>query len=429
MTTTMAITLVITVIMAVLFLWGKFPFGLVTMSCMLAMVVTGVLSLSEGFAGLTNTSVILVASMFAMTAALQKTDVPYYMTRLITKLEGKSDYLLMGAIIIVFLITSTVLPGEMVTLLVISFVALLPEGSEVTPGRIVMPCLMLGACWAFAVPVGLGATVDYTANVYMEGIVTDSSQFFVLGNMFSMRIIPTIVVALYCLFIWKRLPKNHEINMDNVTAGEVRRSPLPQWKQILVYFSFIAVIFVMLFSSKFGMLMYYLPAIFVCIYGFTGILSAKEIVNGVACDTVWMLVGILGVSAGLTASGAVTLLGNLLVPLVSWTDNGFLILLLVGGFTALMTTFLSNTGTVGVMSPLAASVAVAAGMDPRSLVAAVTINAMYAFCFPSGSTTCAFAYALGKYNPIKSLKYTVPLLILVVVATAFSISLIFPPFG
>lgn len=47
MTTTMAITLAVTAVMAVLFLWGKFPFGLVTMSCSLVLVLTGVSTLSE----------------------------------------------------------------------------------------------------------------------------------------------------------------------------------------------------------------------------------------------------------------------------------------------------------------------------------------------------------------------------------------------
>ena len=428
MTTTMAITLAVTAVMAVLFLWGKFPFGLVTMSCSLVLVLTGVSTLSEGLTGLTNTSVILVASMFAMTAALQKTDVPYYMTKLIGKLEGKSDYLLMGAIIVIFLIATTVLPIEVITLLVVSFVALLPKGSAMTPARVILPLLILGCTWNFAFPVGLGATMDAMANVYMEGIVSDSTLLFSVGDLFTMRIIPTAAVALYALFLWKRIP-DHEINMDNMQAGEGKRSELPKWKNVLVYVTFIAVVIVMLLSGIFGNLMYYLPAIFVCLYGFTGILSSKEIINGVACDTVWMLVGILGVTTALTNSGAAALLGNLLVPLVSWTSNGFLILVLIGGFTALLTTFLSNFGTIGVLGPLAASLAVAAGMDPRSLVAVVVINGMYAFCFPSGSTTTAFAYALGQYNPIKCLKYTVPCLILVVIATAFSISIICPPFG
>ena len=344
MTTSMAITLGVTLVMAILFLSGKFPFGLVTMSCSLVLIATGVLSLSEGFAGLTNQIVILIGAMFAMTGALQKTNLPYMMSQLIGKLNGKSDNMLMAAMLIVFLVVSTVLPAEVVTLLLISFVALLPEESAIKPSRVVLPCLLIGASWAFAFPVGLGATTDYTANVYMEGIVTDSSQFFVLGDLFKMRIIPTIVVMLYCFFIWRKVPV-HDINMESVSASQVKKSEMPMWRQAIVYISFIAVIITMLFSGVFGTLMYYLPAICVCVYGFTGIMNAKEIVNGVACDTVWMLGGILGVTTALTNTGAAALLGNLLLPLISWTNNGFLILLVICAFTAVMTTFLSNTGT------------------------------------------------------------------------------------
>ena len=105
-----------------------------------------------------------------------------------------------------------------------------------------------------------------------------------------------------------------------------------------------------------------------------------------------------------------------------------MILVIITSFTAIMTTFLSNSGTVAILTPLVASMAAAAGMDPRALVACVTIGGTYAFCFPSGSTTCAFAYALGEYNPFKVMKFTLPLLVILVLATAASANFFFPVF-
>lgn len=429
MTSTMMITLAVTLVMAVLFLWGKFPFGLVTMSCMVVLVLSGVLTLSEGFAGLVSQTVILIAAMLAMAGALRKTDLPYKLQGLMGILNGKNNVALLLVMLVFFLISTSILPAEVVILLILSVVTVLPEDSPVKPSRIILPLLMVYLCWGFAVPVGIGATEDFSANAYMQGLVPDSTQLFVLGDNFKMKIIPTLVACVYFLFIWKKLPV-HEINMEGVSSPKVEKSNLKLWQQVVVYVGFIAVIVVMLFNSYFGTtLMYTLPAAFVCIYGFTGILTPKEIVAGCASDVVWMLGGILGVTTALTNSGAAEAIGNALLPLISWTDNGFIILLIISTFTGLMTTFLSNSGTRGVLIPLVTSLAVTAGIDPRSLAGCVCVSCWFAFCFPSGSTTSAYYYALGKYNPIKMLKYTVPLLILEIFATAISVSILFPPFG
>ena len=421
------ITLIITLVMAVLLVYGKFPFGLVTMASALALIVTGVLSIQDAMAGFSNNVVLMVGAMFCLSAALQKTNVPYALKGLLGKLDGKNDTLLVFAIVAVNMIMEIFLPGMVCTILIVSFLQVLPKDSEVTPSRIILPLLMIGVCWEMAVPIGLGATLDYTSNLYVEGIVTNQTQLLQIGNIFMVRIFPTVLTVLYVLFIWKRMPKK-EINMDAAQVREIQKSALPRWKEYLVYAMFAFVFLVLIFNSHFGMLMYIIPAVCVVILGFTGIMNRQEIINSVASDTVWMLVGILGVTAALTSTGAANVVGTALVPLISWTENTFLILLIVGLFTAAMTTFLSNMGTVAVLTPLVASAAVAAGMDPRSLIIMVAICSTYAFCFPSGSTACAFIYSLGQYNPFKMLKYNLPLLLILVVATAISANFFFPAF-
>lgn len=424
MTSTMLITLIVTAIMAFLFLWGKFPFGLCTMSCMVVLVLTGVLTVPEGFAGLSNMSVVLVGSMFALSAALQKTNLLYNAKVFLNKLNIKNDMILVFALLIIFLVLEIVMPGMVCMVLIASFLQVLPNESEVTPSRIILPMLMMNVCWEMAVPVGVGATMDFQANAYMEGIVAPE-HMLALGNLFSVRIVPTIITFLYILFIWKRMPKR-PLSQGNLAAQEIKKSELKPWQQIQIYVMFIAVIMTMLFSNFFGGLMWILPAACVCVLGFTKTMSTKEIVSSVANNTVWMLVGIMAVTSALSKSGAADLVGNALLPMISWTNNSYLILVTITAFTVLMTTFLSNTGTIAVLTPLVASAAVAAGMDPRAMVCCVAVGGTYAFCFPSGSTTCAFAYALGEYNPFKVMKYTLPLLILLVLVTPLCANFIFP---
>ena len=63
-----------------------------------------------------------------------------------------------------------------------------------------------------------------------------------------------------------------------------------------------------------------------------------------------------------------------------------------------MTTFMSNTGTAAILSPIAASMALAGGMDPRGIVLIVNIASIMAVAFPSGSAECALMFAAGRHS-------------------------------
>lgn len=246
--------------------------------------------------------------------------------------------------------------------------------------------------------------------------------------------IPSIIFAfLYIAFICTKLPEpEQELDASEVSANGPAGSQLAKWQEYIVYGAMILIVAVLIGSSFIPLLsdlMWIIPAAAVCVFGFTKILSSKEITSNIANGTVLMLAGILAVTAALTKTGATEVLGNLLLPLISWTNNGFIIILICCLFATFMTTFLSNNGTAGVMIPMCSTMALAAGMDPRSLAAAACMGAFYAFIFPSGSVTCAYAFSLAKINPVKMFKFTIPLFVILVVTTSAAIAVIFPPFG
>lgn len=425
------ITLIVTVIMAIMFLSGKFSYGLVTMTCAVVLTATKVLSIPDALAGFSNMIVILLAAMFVLSGALQKTNVPYWTSHLLEKVNTKNETVFVGMIMLVFVLMMIAIPDMVSIALVVTFLNLLPKanGRTVTASKLIMPMLILAAGWGLAIPIGMGATNDFMINGYVQEIVNDPDKLFTFGTMFMMRLPAAILTFVYVLFMWKKFPDNQEdVNLEE-TKGEPTKSELPKWKEYLVYALFIIVVLGLIFSAQFGDYTYIIPLVAVCIIGFTKILSLKELVGSLTNNVIWMMVGILAVTKALTVSGATEVLGKLFSPLVGWTNNGFVVVLMCCTFSAIMTTFLSNTGTVAVLTPLAASIAISSGMDPRSLVAATAVGGYFAFCFPSGSTTAAFAYELGKYNPVKLLKYNLPLLVLMVIVSAVTVSIAFPPFG
>ncbi|MCD8010161.1 MAG: anion permease [Lachnospiraceae bacterium] len=420
----LTITVIITVIMSLLFLVNKFPFGLVTLSCCVALAATGVLSISEAFSGFSNQTIILVSCMFCLSAGLQRTNLAFALKGLLGSMGGKQDLALVAVLFAIYWLMLLAMPGIVAMAIIITFLDALPETGEVTPSRVIMPLLMFNVVWEGVVPIGMGATIDFTTNAYMESIVAED-QLLTFLNTFSVRIVPGLIMIPICLFIWRLFPKK-QLNLDNVEAKKIDKSDLPAWKQYLIYGCFILVILVMIFNSYFGSLMYVMPAICVAVLGFTKTLTPHEMITSLFSDTVLMLAGIMGVTAALTASGAADLIGNLLLQLVSWTDSSFMVLWITTLFTAVMTTFLSNSGVKSVLTPLVASMAVAGGMNVAGLAICVTAGSALSFCFPTGSTTCALAYASGEYNPFKILHITIPLLLVMTLVIAFMANLLFP---
>ena len=93
-----------------------------------------------------------------------------------------------------------------------------------------------------------------------------------------------------------------------------------------------------------------------------------------------------------------------------------------------MTTFISNMATQTVLVPIAASVALAGGWDPRGLILIIGTANMFAIAFPSGSGEAAVTYAAGGYNPAKVLKFTLPYVLIAIISTALAAQILYPIF-
>ena len=103
-----------------------------------------------------------------------------------------------------------------------------------------------------------------------------------------------------------------------------------------------------------------------------------------------------------------------------------MVMLVFSAATVIMTTFLSNMATQTVLIPIAASVALAGGWDPRGVVLIIGTANMFALGFPSGSGEAAVAFAAGGYNPVKVLKFTVPYMILAIISCAVTAQIMYP---
>src|SRR5699024_7016897 len=95
----------------------------------------------------------------------------------------------------------------------------------------------------------------------------------------------------------------------------------------------------------------------------------------------------------------------------------------------LMTNFMSNMGTMALMSPIAASTALAGGMNVRAVVLTCCVSAWFAIVLPTGCSGAMMAFGIGNHNAFKLMKFTLPLLLLLMISLIIGINIFFPIYG
>ena len=420
----MYIVLGLLVFMIAMFFTHKVPYGVTTMTCCVMLALTGVFDISTAFSGLANKTTILIACMFTVAYAFGKTSLINKVRNSMERIKGKSG---LGFIVFLFLVT-IVLSQLMGRTAIVSIVALflvsLDDKDEICASRMIFAAFAVMAAWSLKFPVGLGATMSPTANAYYEGIISNPALMLLPGDFIKVSFIPATALTIYALFAWKSIPR-HAVNTSDVkevkeTAAISRRD------EIIISIVFIGVLLGFIFGARIGSLMYVIPAAGVLVLLYTKTLTAKETVDSLTGDMVWMIAGVLVMSDAIGRSGVGDMIGNGLLVLLGDKPSGIFVLFVFAVTAIVMTTFMSNTGTAAVLTPIAASLSMVAGMDPRGIVLIINIASIMAIAFPSGSAECALAFAIGQHEPGKLLKFTLPYLLIAVVTLVISASIFFP---
>lgn len=421
----MYIVLGITLFMMVMFVWHKVPFGVTTMTCCLLLAVFGIVDIQTAFSGFGNKIVVLIAPMLALSAVLTKTSLVVKISGLLNAMKDRRGMLLIVSFFLVGAIFAQFIPSTAALTILVVFLMTLGNSGEITAYRLLMPLLGILCAWKFRFPIGMGAATFATLNGLYEGIVTDTQYHLQMMDPFIFSIIPMIALTIYCLVGWKLMPKGEEIDKSALKESK-KAELLPHNQEMIVYAVFIIVMLLMILNKWTGNMLYLAPALGVLVLLYTRVMKVEEAVKSMTSDMVWMIAGVLVVADALGKSGAGNAIGELILSLIGENPNSMFVMVLFSAATVIMTTFLSNMATQTVLIPIAASVALAGGWDPRGLVLIIGTANMFAVGFPSGSGECAVCFAAGGYNPVKVLKFTIPYMLIAIASCAISAELLFP---
>ena len=429
------ITLLVMVFMIVSFVIQKWSYGLTAMTCVVVLTLAGVIDVQTAFSGFSNTTTILIATMIVIAGQLSRTSLISRIRSLMAKAQDKG-----GILLILLICAFTALLTQLMGMTAVMAIMLLfvqtvkdDDASGISQSKMIFLCATMICTWFGRFPIGMGAALPLTTNAYYEGLVGgDSTQLLGIFDFMKVGLLPSIIGTIYCLFAWRLVPKQ-ELRTDAIDLGAAGkqggRAAMSQTHEMIVYLGFLVTLVSFFFSNRLGSYVYLIPAVIVIVFIFSGVMTSREAIAGLTGDMIWMVAGVLVFSTALSQSGAGEYIGNLVLNLLGSNPSGLTVTIVFTAVAVVMTTFMSNNGTVAILTPIAASTAIAGGMDPRAVVSLVSMASCLAIAFPTGCSAATIAFAVGGFNPIKMLKFTLPYNIIMMVSLIISANIFFPVYG
>lgn len=157
----------------------------------------------------------------------------------------------------------------------------------------------------------------------------------------------------------------------------------------------------------------------------TGCLRPSEAYNAIDLSLVFILAGALALGTALDKTGLTSLLADWLAGSSGMTGP---VVIMAGFFllAVVISELMSNSGTVALLAPVAMSVAVKIGINPMSLLAAITFGASASFAMPIGYQTSLMIYGPGGYRFKDFIRMGIPLDIILAVLALLLIPYFWP---
>ena len=424
MTFQMIITLVILIAMIAVLISDKLPFGTPPIIACVLLVIFGVVSIEEGFAGFIDKNVILIASFMVVLDALNKTSLIGKVKNVLFSMTQKGGFRNYVLMLIAILLVGNLLSGTGFYVLILSLVATIPYSKKRPVSKILLPAGFATYFGGF-IPVNAAVWIGIMKMTASEGVIGDIS----VVNYSILRLVLAVGFFVWALIGYRILP-DHPISDEKVEGAEeaakTEEVKIARWREILIYIVTVGSIAAMIFTSQIGDVAYVIPALGAAILVATGCMSFKEARNGLGNPIIFMLIGMIGVANAMSASGLTTLIGDGVAGILGNNVSPYLMVLVFTLLTSLSATFTgASFGSLFIFAPIAISAAVAMGFNPTALAVSMTIAAWVNWFMPIDGMP-AMAMGLGKYKITQLWSFSVPLYLITIFLLSTMSYVLFP---
>ncbi|MDT2471066.1 SLC13 family permease [Enterococcus avium] len=424
MTIEMILALGILVFMIVLIMSDKLAFGAPPLLACLLLVVTGLSTVQEAFAGFVNSSVIMVAGFMVAMAGLMKTSligrVQSTMISLVNRGGYKSYVLLLIVVMLGASLTGSGSTGYYV--LILSLVSMIPYNKKMPTSKLMMPLgfatnhplLPFNCALFYGVTVSVLETAGYKETISMP-------KFAIVNFILAMGFL------VWSLIAYRLLP-DHPITEpgEEDKKEEAEAVVLPAWKENLTIALFMLSVAGMMMMNTLGDASYVIPGLAGAILLVINVLDFKEVRDSMGAPVILMMAGVIGVADALANTGFTAMIGDLVADTIGTNFHPFFLVLIFALLTSTCATFTgSNMGSVYIFAPIAIATTISLDLSPVAAAAAVVISGWNGGYMPVDGMP-AMIMGMGKYKLPEFWKYSVPMYLIRIVALTIGSVVVFP---
>ena len=406
----LAISVVIFLCTVVMFFSGKVALGLIGLTASIALQLTGVLESAVVWGNFVNSSVVMFAALFVLSAGLMKTS---FINRIVEKLatvQGNQRKILWTCLTISILM-SVFMNSTAAVAAMLPVILMVCERSNVNARKIIKPCTDLANMWTASLPVGMGASAYLTANMMIQQM-GGAQEMGILDNAI-MKVPPLLAAsAVYFFFGDKFTPSEPLKPAEGQTAAQTsgKEAQLSPAKEKLCYAIFALTVVLMLASGILGwkrLPTFMIPVCGAVLMVFTGVLSAPEATKKIPVDSVFLVGGMLNVAAALGNTGGAAIIGDTIAKLLGGSTNLYFVLFILFIVPFLCTQFMNNIAVGNAFNPLCIAACMSIGIDPRLGALASGLAATTSLLTPMASAPQAMIMGPGQYKFMDYIKSSV----------------------
>ncbi|MBQ9047027.1 MAG: anion permease [Solobacterium sp.] len=415
--------LVVYLIVIALMCSNKFSIATCAVTCATLLQLGGVVTFKEAWAGLSNSSVIMMAAMFVVAAGLSKTSILKKLSGNIIKPGSSDTKIMLGLAFIIFILTSFT-NGTNSLNIILPIVYTVCAAQNRPASKFIQNCAILCQVWAGLLPLGGNAGSYNMLNQIVESF-GGVGEFNYFTQMLAKLPLGLAVMAV-CIFVNHKFAPSFEAE-EYQTTGKKETQGLDPKKEKIAIAIFALTIIGLVTSSLTGIIDSTLP----CVIGalamiFFGILKPREVPGNMGISVILCMVCMLPIGTALVNTGGDVLIANGIDKLLGGTNNSFIVL---GAFylvSAVLTQIMYNSTVQNIFRPLAIIAAVSHGWSATALVLAVSIGSSAAMLTPMASNVTALGFNAGHYDMKQYIKGGLVPFIVEFIVFMVTVPLMFP---
>lgn len=390
------IVLITFLVFAVAAFSGKVKIHVAAMLIPIILEITGVLTFEETWAGLVNSSVIMMAAMFVVAAGLNKTDVVVRMSRLVLK-SNSSDLGILVSLLVPTIFLGSVVNGTATMAIMLPITMQICAEYKRPLSKFVMPLYAMVGFWVGFVPTGGNAAGYLAQNAIIEKL-GGVGEFTYFTNMIVKA--PAVVIGtILVLFLGTKLSPDCgnipqlNVNTDAAMPGarQKKGNALDPLHAKLAVGIFLATVVGIVVCAITGLKTWWPPLIGAILMVLTGVLDDREALHSMSSPIIFIFVGTLPLATAISKTGCDVIISDTFNAVTAgWPP--FLIMFAMYLVTMILSQFLQNSAVNSIFRLIAPVIAIQGGFNPTALMLAASMGSANTFLMPTANAVATMVY-------------------------------------